>query len=135
MNYLTRRNFLKACSTALVVLPVAPFVVIRRQIAEGKPTKGFDPTQHYSNIRLESGQGVIIAARGTTVTFSRPFKSTSSFSLHLVSEQNWAVVTNNTRAGFTVKVYDMAGTAVGGIIDWCGIEPRDTGKTGQRCFS
>jgi len=123
MNQLTRRSFLKGCAIAPIALAVAPMAAIA-QIPIVRPGEVLDQQYGNSLTVQDWGNGVVVPAGGTTVNFSRRFASPLIQLAAVEGSIKWAIVTNKTRLGFTVKVYDTAGTDVGGIIDWCGIESR-----------
>ncbi len=69
--------------------------------------------------RTESGTNVVIAVGGTAITFATPFHSSPLITATPQgSAARIAVITAKSTAGFSVKVFDAAGTDVGGTVDW-----------------
>lgn len=74
----------------------------------------------YTVERKEAGYGVAVPAGGLAVSYSRPFADRPAVQINLVDSaaQEYATVEGSTKTGFTVKVYNQAGTAIASTIDW-----------------
>ncbi len=74
----------------------------------------------YTVERKEAGYGVAVPAGGLAVSYSRPFAERPAVQINLVDSagQEYATVEGSTKTGFTVKVYNQAGTAIASTVDW-----------------
>ena len=69
--------------------------------------------------RTARGEGVTVAVSGTSVVFSQRFHNQPNVQATVQGGTAlYAVVSSITTTGFTVTVYNAAGTDVGGTIDW-----------------
>jgi hypothetical protein len=70
-------------------------------------------------IRTESGAGVSVSALGTAITYSQQFNVLPNAQATAVGASSLiAALTNQTTSGFTVTLYNSAGTAVSGTVNW-----------------
>lgn len=70
--------------------------------------------------RIESRNNVPVAAAGTAITFSVPFKNAPAISIiaqGLASGDKWTI-TNQTAAGFTIAFQNSGGTGIAKTCDW-----------------
>ena len=70
--------------------------------------------------RIESRNNVPVAAAGTAIAFTVPFKSAPAISIiaqGLASGDKWTI-TNQTASGFTIAFQNSAGTGIAKTCDW-----------------
>ena len=70
--------------------------------------------------RIESRNNVPVAAGGTAITFTVPFKDAPAISIiaqGLASGDKWAI-TNQSAYGFTIQFQNSAGTGIAKTCDW-----------------
>ena len=69
--------------------------------------------------RSESGANLAVPAGGVTVTFAKPFFSQPTITPSLVSTTAGSVaITAQSAVDATFKVFNTAGTAIAGVINW-----------------
>jgi hypothetical protein len=68
----------------------------------------------------DQAHGVTVPAGGLAVTFGRRFYAipTVTATCHYAGAPKFACIEGASTAGFTVRVFDLAGNDVGGTIDW-----------------
>lgn len=100
------------------------YIQFKAVLSTADPAQSPEIVTWYSRVDvpdvIDRGQNVDVEVDGNQVSFSRRFYAapTVTATARVTEGPRFAGITNVTLTGFTVKVYDVAGNAVEGLIDW-----------------